>query len=66
MDSNSEFKFGGPGSFSLTYINLFNICIFVPTSRNGALIVHFEFLRSDFENSNKLKIILVFLFFMKI
>ena len=37
-----------------------------PTSRNGALILCFEILKNDFENSIKLEIILIFLFFMKI
>ena len=44
---------GGPGSFGFIYINLilrFNICIFVPTSRNRALILCFEILKNDFES----------------
>ena len=44
----------------------FNTCIFVPTSRNGALILCFKILKNDFENSNKLEIILMFLFLKKI
>ena len=28
MDSNSEFNFSGPGSFSLTYINLYQDSIY--------------------------------------
>ena len=54
---------------TLAFYNLkndVNICIFIPTSRNGALMLCFEILNNDFKNSNKLKIILMFLFFVKI